>query len=176
MEKKTAAKARKNVKKTSRPKKHQSHLLIQAMKGKKKGCPRTIKGKKMSPLLGVKEEVQRFLDLQKDSRNLTIEEKVEKIVFMAGLYEGYELSYVALCDTKYLKRVLKMSGLEKTTKDLIKQALAKTLPFLTLCTTHTRMSPTTKTIRARVCYYYYYFFYSHQKKVLSKSYLQKWTI
>ena len=45
---------------------------------------------------------------------------------MAGPYKCYELSYVALCDTKYLKRVLKMSGLEKKTKDLIKQALAKT--------------------------------------------------
>ena len=51
---------------------------------------------------------------------------VEKVVFIAGPYEGYELSYVALCDTKNLKRVLKMSGLEKKTKDLIKQALRKT--------------------------------------------------
>ena len=57
---------------------------------------------------------------------MTIEKKVEKVVFIAGPYEGYELSYVALCDTKNLKRVLKMSGLEKKTKDLIKQALRKT--------------------------------------------------
>ena len=78
------------------------------------------------PLLGMKEEAQSFFDLQKESKNLTIEKKVEKVVFMAGPYEGYELSYVALCDTKYLKKVLKMSGIEKKTKDLIKQALAKT--------------------------------------------------
>ena len=77
-------------------------------------------------MLGVKEEFQRFFDLQKDSKHLTIEKKVEKAVFMEGPYKGYELSYVALCDTKYLKRVLKMSDLEKKTKDLIKQAQAKT--------------------------------------------------
>ena len=57
---------------------------------------------------------------------MTIEKRVKKVVFMAGPYEGCELSYVALCDTKYLKKVFKMSGLEKKTKDLIKQALAKT--------------------------------------------------
>ena len=45
---------------------------------------------------------------------------------MRGAYEGYELSYVASCDIRYLKRVLKMSGLEKKTKDLIKHALANT--------------------------------------------------
>ena len=58
-------------------------------------------------------------------KNLRIKKKVKQTVFMAGSYEGYELSYVALCNTKYLKRVLKMLGLEKKTKDLIKQALAK---------------------------------------------------
>ena len=52
----------------------------------------------------MKEEVQSFFDLQKESKNLTIKKKVEKAVFMAGPYKGYELSYVALCDTKYLKR------------------------------------------------------------------------
>ena len=73
----------------------------------------------------MKEEVQSFFDLQKDIKDLTIEKKVEKTVFMTGPYKGYELSYVTLCDTKYLKKVLKMSGLEKKTKNLIKQALAK---------------------------------------------------
>ena len=73
----------------------------------------------------MKEESQSFFDIQKDSTNLTIEKKVEKLVFMTGAYEGYELSYVALCDTKYFKRVLKKSGPEKKTKDLMKQALAK---------------------------------------------------
>ena len=76
--------------------------------------------------MSVKEETQSFFDLQKDSKHLTIEKKVEKAVFMAGPYKGYELSHVALCNTKYLKRVLKMSDLGKKTKDLIKQALAKT--------------------------------------------------
>ena len=56
---------------------------------------------------------------------MTVEKKVEKLIFLVGPYEGYELSYIELCDTKYLKRMLKMSGLEKKTKDLIKQALAK---------------------------------------------------
>ena len=77
----------------------------------------------MPPLLRVKGEVQSFFNLQKKSKNLAIEKKVEKVIFMVGPYEGYELSYVALCHTKYLKRVVKMSGLEKKTKDLIKQAV-----------------------------------------------------
>ena len=76
-------------------------------------------------MLGLKEEAQGLFDLRKESKNLTFEKKVEKVAFMRGPYEGHELSYVALYDTKYLKRVLKMSGLEKKTKDLIKQALAK---------------------------------------------------
>ena len=74
----------------------------------------------------MKEEAQSFFDLQKKSKNLTIEKKVEKAVFMAGPYKGYELSYAALCDTKYLKKVFKMSDIEKKTKDLIKQSLSKT--------------------------------------------------
>ena len=45
---------------------------------------------------------------------------------MRGPYEGHELSYVGLYDTEYLKKALKMSGLDKKIKDLIKQALAKT--------------------------------------------------
>ena len=56
---------------------------------------------------------------------MTIKKKVEKAVFMVGPYKDYELSYVTLCDTKYLKRVLKMLDLQKKTKDLIKQALVK---------------------------------------------------
>ena len=74
----------------------------------------------------MKEEIKSFFGLQKDSKNLTIEKKVEKVVFMAGSYEGYELSYVTLCDTKYHKRVFKMLDLEKKIKDLIKQVQAKT--------------------------------------------------
>ena len=55
-----------------------------------------------------------------------MKKKAEKTVFMVGPYKGFELSYAALCDTKYLRRVLKMSDIEKKTKDLINQALAKT--------------------------------------------------
>ena len=57
---------------------------------------------------------------------MTFEKKMEKVVFMRGHYEGYELSHVAPYDTKCLKKVLKMLSLEKKTKDLIKQALART--------------------------------------------------
>ena len=53
----------------------------------------------MPPLLEVNEEVQSSFDLQKEIKNLTIKEKVEKVVLMTGSYEGYELSYVALCNT-----------------------------------------------------------------------------
>ena len=74
----------------------------------------------------MKEEAQSFLDLQKESKTLAIKKKVEETVFMARPYKGYELPYVALCDTKYLKWLLKMSDLKKKTKDLIKQSLAKT--------------------------------------------------
>ena len=59
------------------------------------------------------EEAQSFFDLQRECKNLTIEKNVEKAVFMAGPNEGYELSYIALCETKYLKRVLKITNLEK---------------------------------------------------------------
>ena len=47
----------------------------------------------------VKEEVQSFFDPWKDSKNLTFKKKVEKVVFMRGPYEVYELSYVAPYDT-----------------------------------------------------------------------------
>ena len=57
---------------------------------------------------------------------MTFKKMVEKVAFMSRPYEGYELSHVAPYDTKYLKKVLKMSGLEKKTKNLIKQVLART--------------------------------------------------
>ena len=118
--KKTSAKAGKKAKKTSQPKKApKSPEFVDT-------DPDDTDDDKEPPLLGMKEETQRFFDLQKESKNLTIEKKVEKTVFMAGPYKGYDLSYVALYDTKYLKRMLKMSDLEKKTKNLTKQALAKT--------------------------------------------------
>ena len=125
--KENTIRAEKKVKKTSQPKKApKSHEFIDLSEEGEDGPPKNDKGKKMLPLLGVKEEIPSLFDLQKDSKDLAIEKKLEKVVFMAGPYEGYKLSYVALCDTKYLKNVLKISGLEKETKDLINQALEKT--------------------------------------------------
>ena len=69
----------------------------------------------MPPLLGVKEEAQRFFDSRKDSKHLTIEKQVKKVGFMRGPYEGYKLSRAALYDTEYLRGVLK-SGLDKKKK------------------------------------------------------------
>ena len=61
------------------------------------------------PLLEVKEEVQSFFDLRKDSENLTVKKKVKRVVLMRGRYKGYQSSFVASYHTEYLKRVLKMS-------------------------------------------------------------------
>ena len=115
------------VKKLKRPqsrKKHQSHLRLLTRAGKKKKG-RPCKDDKESLLLGVKEEAQIFFDLWKDSKNLTIEKEVERVVFMRGPYKGQELSNVALCNTEYLKKALKRSRLDKKTKSYIKQALTK---------------------------------------------------
>ena len=59
--------------------------------------------------------------------------------------------YVALYDTEYLKRVLKMSSISNKTKDLTEQALKKTQPFLTLCINHAPISSATKRIKVHVC-------------------------
>ena len=67
-------------------------------------------------MLRLKEEVQGFFDLQKESKNLTFKKSVEKVVFMGGTYEGHQLSYVASYDTEYLRGMLKMSGLAKKQK------------------------------------------------------------
>ena len=125
--KKTIRNAGKKLKKFSQPiKVPKSPEFIDSSEKEEEGPPKEDEEKKMPPLLGVKEEVQSFLDFQKDSKNLTIEKKMEKIVFIAGPYKGYELSYVTLCNTKYLKRVFKILNLEKKTKDFIKQVLART--------------------------------------------------
>ena len=115
--KKTTTKAGKKVKKTSQPKKAPKSLEFVDTDSDDTGNDKEL------PLLGTKEEAQSFFDLHKKSKNLTIEKKVEKVVFKAEPYKGYGLSYVALYNTKYLKRMLKN---EKKTKNLIKQALAKT--------------------------------------------------
>ena len=83
----------------------------------------------MPPLLGVKEELQSFFDLQKDTKNFTIEKKVEKVVFMGGPYEDYELLYVALCDTKYLKKGIKNVRPRKENKGPDKTSTGKSLTF-----------------------------------------------
>ena len=38
-----------------------------------------------------------------ESKNLPIEKKVGRVVFMGGPYEGHELSYVALNDTEQVR-------------------------------------------------------------------------
>ena len=129
VEKKIASKAGKKVKKTPQPKKApKSPEFIETndpSNEEQEGPPKKDKGKKIPPLLRVKEEAQGFLDLWKESKKLRIKKKVERIVFMGGPYEDHKSSYVPLYDTKYLERVLKMSGLDWKTKDLTKQALAK---------------------------------------------------
>ena len=59
-----------------------------------------------------KQSPQSFLiqTQMKYNKNLTINKKVEKTVFMAEPYEGYDLSSVALYNTKYLKRMFKISA------------------------------------------------------------------
>ena len=115
MEKKTATKAGEKVKKTFQLKKApKSPEFIGSNKEDKE-----------PPLLKLKEEAQGFFYTWKESKNFTLEKRVEKVVFMGGPYEGHELLYVALYDTDYRRGVLKMSGLGKKTKDQIKQALAK---------------------------------------------------
>ena len=60
-----------------------------------------IKRKKIPPLLGVKEEVQSFYDLQKNSKNLTIEKKVEKVVLWRDLMKvtNYHMLYYVIPNT-----------------------------------------------------------------------------
>ena len=148
-EKKSVTKAGKKVKKISQSKKApKSPEFIDSSGDEQEGPP---KDNKESPLLGVKEEAQSCFDLRKDTKNLTIEKEVERVVFMRGPYKGQEWSNVALCDTEYLKKALKRSDLDKKIKDLIKQALAKTLLFLTFFINHTPISPVAKTIRVHVC-------------------------
>ena len=102
--KKTAARTRKKVKKTPQPKKGPKSTKFINSSKEEEGPPRDDKEKKTPPLLGLKEEAQGLIELRKESKKLTFEKKVEKVVFMREPYEGHELSYVALYDTKYLRR------------------------------------------------------------------------
>ena len=152
IEKRLLQRQKKKVKKTSQPKKApKSPEFNDSSEEEEEGPPKNNKRKKMLPLLGVKEEVQNFFGLQEEKNNLTIKKKVEKVVFKAGPYEGYELSYIALWDTKYLKKVLKVPGLKKNKKQrTCKTGTAKDLTFFNLLHNHQLMSPATKTIRAHV--------------------------
>ena len=107
----------KKLKRSHSLKKHQSHLNLLTQAKMKKRMTKT----KNTSFTWAEGRSPKFFASWKDSQNLTIEKKVKKVVFMRGLYEGYELSRVALYDTKYLRGVLKMSGLGKKTKDLIKK-------------------------------------------------------
>ena len=79
---------------------------------------------------------------------MTIKKEVERVVFMRGPYRGQELSSVALCDTEYLKRALKRSGLDKKNKEPDKTSTGKDLTF---CINHQPTSPATAIIRVHVC-------------------------
>ena len=83
--KKVTTKAGKKVKKTPQPRKAPKlPEFIDSSEEEEKGLPKDNKGEKIPPLLGVKEELQSFFDLQKDSENLTNKKKVERLVFMGG--------------------------------------------------------------------------------------------
>ena len=74
MEKKIATKAGKKFKKTSQLKKApKSAEFIGSNKEEEE-----------PPLLGLKEEAQDFFDSWKESKTLTLEKRVEKVVFMGG--------------------------------------------------------------------------------------------
>ena len=80
----TMEKQEKKVKKTPQPKKAPKlPEFIDSSEEEEEGLPKDNKGKKIPPLLWVR-EVQSFFDLPKDSKNLTITKKVERVVFMGG--------------------------------------------------------------------------------------------
>ena len=101
--KKTATKAGKKVNKASQPKKAPKLPEFIDSSEEEEGLPQDHKEKKLPPLLGVKEEAQGLFHLRKESKNFKFEKKLEKVAFVRGSYEGYELSHLALYDTKYLK-------------------------------------------------------------------------
>ena len=117
MEKKTATKPKKEVKKILQPKKPpKSPEFIDSSKEDEE-----------PPLLGVKEEVQGLFDLWKENKKFDIQEKGGGGSFLGrGHYEGHELSMLPYMILNTSGGLLKMPGLEKKTKDLIKQALTKT--------------------------------------------------
>ena len=79
MEKISLQRQEKKVKKTSQPKKSpKSPKFIDSSEKEEECLPQDDKGKKMPPLLGVKEEAQSFFDLQRKSKNLTFEKKIRK--------------------------------------------------------------------------------------------------
>ena len=124
MEKRLLQGQEKKVKKTSHPKKApKSPEFIDSSK-KEEELPKDDIG---PPLLGVKEKAQSFFDLPKDSKNFAIEKKVERVDFIRGPYKGYKLSSIALCDTEYLKKALKRSGLGKKIKRIDKTSTGKGL-------------------------------------------------
>ena len=101
--KKAATKAGRKVKNTPPPKKAPKSPEFIDSSEEEEGPSQDNKGEKIPPLLGMKEEVQGFLDLRKESKKLTIKKKVQRVVFERGPYERHELSYVTLHDTEYLR-------------------------------------------------------------------------
>ena len=72
MEKKTATKVGKKVKKTPKPKKARKSPEFIDLSDKEEESPQVDKGKIIPPLLRMEEEVQSFFYLRKESKNLTI--------------------------------------------------------------------------------------------------------
>ena len=102
MEKIPLQRQEKKLKRPHNLKKHQSHLnLLTQVRKRGRGRPKMIKRKKIPPLLGVKEEVQSFYDLQKNSKNLTIEKKVEKVVLWRDLMKvtNYHMLHYVIPNT-----------------------------------------------------------------------------
>ena len=86
MEKNSTTKTGKKVKKTSRPKKApKSPEFIDSSKEEEEGPPKDNKGEKNTSFTGTKEEVQSFLNLQKDGKKFENQEKGETGSFYGGI-------------------------------------------------------------------------------------------
>ena len=54
-------------------------------------------------------------------KSLEVGKNKEEPVLKKGIYRGKKISYVAKFDTKYLQKMLPSSGVDKQTKEAIKQ-------------------------------------------------------
>ena len=54
-------------------------------------------------------------------KSLEVGKNEEELVLRKGIYRDKKILYVAKFDTNYLKKILTLSGIDKKTKDTIKQ-------------------------------------------------------